>query len=89
MKCIILAAGKGTRLNPLTDTRPKPLIPIANKSILEWNLDALTGVVDEVIIVIGYKGDMIKEKIGKKYGSLKISYVEQKEQKGTGHALQV
>ena len=89
MKGVILAAGKGTRLRPLTDTRPKPLIPIANKTILEWNLDALNGLVDEVVIVIGYKGDMIKEKIGEKYGSMKIFYVEQKEQKGTGHALQV
>ena len=63
MQAVILAAGKGIRTYPLTLTRPKPLLTTANKTILEHNLEQLQGLIKEVIIVIGYKGDMIKEKI--------------------------
>ena len=87
MKAIILCAGKSTRLYPLTLTCPKPLIKIVNKTILEHNLEALQGLVDEVILVVGYKKEMIIEKFGNKFGKIKISYVEQVEQLGTGHAV--
>lgn len=88
MKAVILAAGKGTRLEPLTLTRPKPLIEIANKSLLEWNLQQLRGIVKEVIIVTGHLRNKIRERLGNEYNGLRIEYVEQKEQLGTGHALQ-
>jgi len=87
MQAVILAAGEGTRLRPLTLTKPKPLIKIANKSILEHNLEQLTGMVDEAIIVIGYKSEMIKESIGDFFKGIKITYVLQEQQLGTGHAL--
>ena len=87
MQAVILAAGEGIRLRPLTLERPKPLIEVEGKTLLEHNLDQLVGLVDEVVIVIGYKGDMIKEYISDEYQSMKIKYVEQKEQLGTGHAL--
>lgn len=87
MKAIILCAGKSTRLYPLTLTRPKPLLTIVNKTIIEHNLEELQGLVNEVIIVVGYKKEMIIEKIGNKFGKIKISYVEQIEQLGTGHAV--
>jgi len=54
MKAIILAAGRGTRMKPLTDTTPKPLISIAGKPILEHNLEHIYESVDEIIIVIKY-----------------------------------
>lgn len=85
-QAIILAAGKGVRMQPLTSTRPKPLLRVLNNTILEHNLGQLDGVVDEVIIIIGYKGDMIKSLIGDKYGSMSVRYVEQKDQLGTGDA---
>ena len=89
MQAVILAAGKSTRTYPLTLTRPKPLLKIINKSILEHNLDALNGIVNEAVIIIGYKGDMIRKAIGKRYKSISIKYIEQKEQLGTGHAVKL
>ena len=87
MKCVILAAGKSLRMRPLTETMPKPLLKVANVAILEYNLLHLKKFVDEIIIVIGYKGDMIKDYFGDYFEGIKLTYVEQKEQKGTGHAL--
>ncbi len=87
MQAVMLAAGKSTRTYPLTLTRPKPLLKFMNKTLIEHNLQQLEGLVNEVIIVIGYKGEMIKKKIGNKFGKLKIIYVEQKKQLGSGHAL--
>ncbi len=88
MQAVILAAGKGTRMLPLTENRPKPLLKIANKTILEHNLEQLEGLVTEVIIVIGYKKEMIEKLIGGGYKNMKIKYVEQKETLGTGNALE-
>lgn len=87
MKAIILAAGKSTRLYPLSLTKPKPLLKIANKTILEHNLEHLKGIIDEAIIVVGYKKEMIKDFLGYEFEGIKIKYVEQKEQLGTGHAV--
>ncbi len=86
-QAVIMAAGKSTRTWPLTLTRPKPLLKVMNKEIIKYNLDALQGLASEVIIIVGFKKEMIINEIGQKYGSLKIRYVEQKEQLGTGHAL--
>ena len=87
MQAVILAAGKSTRTYPLTITKPKPLLKVANKTLLEHNLDNLNDIVDEVIIVVGYKKDLIKQYIGNKYKNLRIRYIEQKQQLGTAHAL--
>ncbi len=87
IQAVIMAAGKSTRTWPLTLTRPKPLLKVMNKEIIKHNLDALQGLVSEVIIIVGFKKEMIINEIGLKYGKLKIRYVEQKEQLGTGHAL--
>src|SRR3989339_1496992 len=87
MQAVILAAGKSTRTYPLTLTRPKPLLKAANKTILQHNLDNLSGIVDEVILVVGYKKEMIKKEFGNKHKNIKLIYVEQKEQLGTAHAL--
>ena len=86
MQAVILAAGKSTRAYPLTLTRPKPLLKAANKTILNHNLDSLIGIADEAILIVGYKKEMIKKQFGNKYKNIKLKYVEQKEQLGTGHA---
>lgn len=87
MKAVILAAGKSTRTYPLTVNKPKPLLKVANKMILEHNLDQLQGVVDEAIIIVGFEKEQIINAFGRKYGKIKLTYIIQKEQLGTGHAL--
>jgi bifunctional UDP-N-acetylglucosamine pyrophosphorylase/glucosamine-1-phosphate N-acetyltransferase len=84
---IVLAGGKSTRTYPLTLTKPKPLLKVRDKTIIEHNLDQLKGLVEEIVIVIGYKGKHIQEFLKDKYNGLKITYIKQKEQLGTGHAL--
>ena len=87
MKAVIFAAGKSTRTYPLTLTRPKPLLPVANKPIAIHQLESLAGLIDEAIMVVGYRSEMIREALGESVGNIKITYVDQTEQKGTGHAL--
>ncbi len=87
MQAVILAAGKSTRTWPLTLTTPKPLLKVMNKEIIRHNLDALQGLVGDVIVIVGFKKEQIIKEIGYKYGKLKIRYIEQKTQSGTGHAI--
>lgn len=87
MQCIILAAGKGTRLRPLTENTPKPLVKVAGKALLDHVVEALPSAVDEIILVIGYLGEQIKAHCGTEYYGRKVTYITQEEQKGTGHAL--
>ncbi len=87
MKAVILAAGKSTRTHPVTVTRPKALVKIGNKPLLQYNLESLDGKVDEVVLVVGFMKEMIKQRFGSGFRGMKLSYVEQKEQLGTAHAL--
>ncbi len=89
MKCVILAAGEGKRMHPLTYTRPKVMIPIANKPILEWNLlNAIDAGIKEFVFVVGYKSEMVRNYFqdGKKW-NIKIEYVNQGKALGTAHAI--
>jgi bifunctional UDP-N-acetylglucosamine pyrophosphorylase/glucosamine-1-phosphate N-acetyltransferase len=91
MKAVILAAGEGVRLQPITSTRPKHLIKVGGKPILEHCLNAVkTSGIEEALIVIHYMGDAIRQYFGdgKKFG-LKIEHVEQKAVLGTGNAVNV
>lgn len=87
MKAVIMAAGKSLRTHPLTADKPKPLLRTMNKTTIEHNLEQLQGLVDEAVIIIGFMKEMIKEKLGDSFGKIKITYVEQKEQLGPGHAV--
>lgn len=87
MQCVILAGGKGKRLRPLTNSIPKPLVPVAGKPLLDHIVSVLPSEVEELIIVHGYRGQQIKDHCGSSYYGRPVTYVEQKEQKGTGHAL--
>lgn len=87
MQCVILAAGKGTRMRPLTETIPKPLVKVAGKPLLDHIVESLPSAVDELIIVTGYLEEKIHEHCGDEFYGRKVTYVRQEEQKGTGHAL--
>ncbi len=92
MKAILLAAGKGARLLPLTTYRPKHLLEIAGKSILKRLLDSLLTIetIDEVIVVVHHHASLITEKINYWYRNknlTKIKIVIQKEPNGTGDAV--
>ena len=87
MKAVILAAGEGKRLRPFTETMPKVMLPVANKPILEYALDAVRkSGIDEVIVVVGYKKEVIMEYF-ERYDGMNINYVTQVKQLGTAHAL--
>lgn len=88
MQAVILAAGEGKRLRPLTQDRPKPMVAIGDMPILEYTFHILPKVIDEVILVIGYKGEKIREHFGDSFKGRKILYVEQPEAKGSGEALE-
>lgn len=89
MKAVILSAGKSTRLHPLTLNRSKVMLPVANTTILEYNLHQLqqTKLIDETVVVVGFGSEEIMTCFGNNYGKIKLKYAFQTEQLGTGHAL--
>jgi len=90
LKGVILAAGEGVRLLPLTATRPKPMVPIAGKPLLEYNLDQLVAAgVRHISILISPRGDAIERHFGHSYHGVQVNYFVQDEPRGTGHALRV
>jgi bifunctional UDP-N-acetylglucosamine pyrophosphorylase/glucosamine-1-phosphate N-acetyltransferase len=89
MKCVILAAGEGKRMHPLTFTRPKVMLPIVNRPILEWNLlNAVDAGIKDFVFVVGYRSEMVRDYFenGEKW-KVKIDYVNQGEALGTAHAI--
>jgi len=89
VKAVILAAGQGTRMRPLTDRRPKVMLPVGNKPILEHIIDeAVDAGIREFVIVTGYMENCIKDYFadGSQKG-VSIDYVLQEERNGTGHAI--
>ena len=77
MKAIILAAGVGHRLAPLTDRQPKCLVPVGGRSLLERMLEALETVgICEALVVVGHGKEQIRERIGSRFGRLGVGYVE-------------
>ncbi|MFP3910075.1 MAG: bifunctional sugar-1-phosphate nucleotidylyltransferase/acetyltransferase [Archaeoglobaceae archaeon] len=89
MQAVILAAGEGTRMRPLTYTRPKVMLPVFNKPILEHLIEELKRAgIKDVVFVVGYRDDTIRGHFGdgSNWG-LKIYYVTQRKQLGTADAL--
>lgn len=87
MQTVILAAGRGTRMVELTGEVPKPMLPVGGRPLLEYKLDALPEEIDEAILIIGYRGEVIRKHFGERYGNKRIQYVEQQELNGTAGAL--
>ena len=91
MKAVILAAGEGNRMHPLTYTRPKVMLPLANKPIVEHLLlEAREAGIREFIFVVGYHGDTVRRFFGNgDRWQVSIEYVTQRKQLGTTHALRM
>lgn len=87
MQCVVLAAGRGARLAPLTDTTPKPLLHVGDHPLLAYILDALPEEISEIVLVIGYRGEQIQERIGTSWKGIPVRYVSQTPLDGTAHAL--
>jgi len=88
-KAVVLAAGEGRRLRPLTSLRPKPMVPVGNRPVLEHVVEALADAgIDEVVFVVGYRRERIQTYFGDgdDWG-VDVEYVVQDKQLGTGHAL--
>ena len=89
VSAVILAAGEGRRLEPLTNRRPKPMVPVANRPLLEHVLEAVVAAgIDHVVFVVGYRQERIRNHFGDgdEWG-IDVEYVEQSTQLGTGHAV--
>lgn len=88
MKVIIPVAGAGTKLRPHTYTQPKPLIPLAGKTILSFIIDQfLENGQNDFIFIIGYLGEKIKNYVEEHYPHINSTFVVQEERSGTGHAI--
>lgn len=77
MQAVILAAGRGTRMGELTEKLPKPMLKVAGKTLLEHKFDVFPAEVDEIIMVVGYLADVIRDHFGDLYNGKKITYVVQ------------
>lgn len=87
VQAVVPAAGRGTRMQPLTDDRPKGLVEVAGRPLLEHVLGAIEPVAEECVVVVGYRGDQIVEHLGEQYRGVDITYVTQSEREGLAHAL--
>lgn len=86
MDAIILAAGKGTRLRPHTETVPKPLLPVQGRPILDWIVGALPPV-ERLVVVVNYLAEQIEDYLAKQPHVRNWVTVRQTEPRGTGDAL--
>ena len=89
MKAIILSAGEGSRMRPLTLTKPKTMLPVAGKPIIQYNIESLrnNGITD-ILLIVRYKEEMVRDYFGdgSDFG-VKISYKTQKDFLGTANAI--
>ena len=86
---LILAAGEGTRMRPLTARLPKPLLPVAGKPLLGWTLEALDQAgVDRVVILVGYRMQEVQDHLSFcAPEGLELEFLVQTQRLGTGHAV--
>lgn len=87
MQAVILAAGEGTRMRPLTESVPKPMLPVADRPLVAHTADATVDAgADELVLVVGYEAERVREHFGSEYRGVPVSYAVQEEQLGTAHA---
>jgi dTDP-glucose pyrophosphorylase len=89
MKVVILAAGEGLRMRPLTLELHKSMLPVLGKPLLHYIWESLPSMIDEVILVVGHRRETIQSYLMDEYLGKKITYVIQEKKTGTAHALQL
>lgn len=88
MQTVILAAGQGTRMRPLTDSIAKPMLPVAGRPLVAHTADAaIDAGASELIIVVGYQSEAVREYFGGQYRSTPVQFAEQEHQRGTADAV--
>lgn len=88
MQTVILAAGEGTRMRPLTETMPKPMLPVADRPLLAHIADAAVEArTTELLFVVGYEAAEVREYFGEQYRGVPVTFVHQEKQRGTAHAV--
>ena len=88
MEAVVLAAGEGTRLRPLTADKPKGMVAVAEKPILTHCFEQLVELgADELVVVVGYMKEAIIDHYGDAFDGVPITYAHQREQMGLAHAL--
>ncbi len=89
MKALVLAGGRGNRINELSARQNKCMVEVRGKHLIEYNMDCAIDVgVDEIVLVVGYKAETIINFLGNTYKGTRIRYVIQTEQKGLVHAIE-
>ncbi|AFK21426.1 nucleoside-diphosphate-sugar pyrophosphorylase (plasmid) [Haloferax mediterranei ATCC 33500] len=87
-EAVVLAAGEGRRLRPLTTFQPKPMLPVANRPVVEYVLDSLFECgIEHVVVVVGHRADRIQTHLSATYPDADIDFVQQDSRLGSGHAL--
>jgi len=88
MQTVILAAGEGTRMRPLTTNLPKPMLPVADRPLVAHTADAAVEAdTDELIFVVGYEADAVRSYFGDEYRGTRVRYAAQERQEGTADAV--
>jgi len=88
MQAVVLAAGEGTRMRPLTENTPKPMLPVADRPLVAHTADtAIEAGAEELIFVVGYEADAVREFFGDSYNGVPVEFAVQEEQLGTADAV--
>jgi dTDP-glucose pyrophosphorylase len=88
VKAVILAAGKGTRMAHLTRERPKPMVPVLGRPLIDWILERISAAgIDDFILVTGHLGETLEEHVAAGAGARTVRFVRQNEPNGTGEAV--
>ena len=88
MKAVVLAAGQGTRMRPLSESVPKPMLPVADRPLVAHTIDAaIDAGADEIVLVIGYEAETVRAYFGTEYRGVPVSYAVQEDQAGTADAV--
>ncbi|OIB57155.1 bifunctional sugar-1-phosphate nucleotidylyltransferase/acetyltransferase [Natrialba sp. SSL1] len=88
MKAVVLAAGEGTRIRPLSGSVPKPMLPVADRPLVAHTVDAaIDAGAEEIVLVVGYEADTVREHFEDSYRGVPITYAVQEGQDGTADAV--